>query len=364
MKNIIVTAIILSFFCIISAGFLSYVNKVTKPLIEKRQLLEADLARRNLIMGNIIDLIDFPDGEYEYKEGDYFIKFTMLGHRITTIKMNYPEDLRLNNSIMNDFKSNVNKKQMLELISNTPEIVYIYNMIKKALQSKITFKKYIVVSIPMINETTPSHKKIEYLVFEMNGKDLIPVYSNGIHYTLKNNTLVFKSFNKKNKKELKNEIKFKNDWFVYKKDIVNANYRIFYVGNIGTKKLGVITTCSPKGYGGRIRFLAAFDFFGKIKGIKVLEHYETPGLGAKIMEVNPLLAEKISAKYNNKLIDKNKPWFQEQFKGLSLKEVYLNKDKPTGKVDSITASTITSRALTNGVREALEIFIKLKQYFS
>jgi electron transport complex protein RnfG len=136
---------------------------------------------------------------------------------------------------------------------------------------------------------------------------------------------------------------------------------MYYIGKIGSTELGVVTACAPKGYGGPIKFLAAFDFDGRVKGVKILSLHETPGLGAKAVEINPLMVEKKSAKFQNPNMDKNKPWFTEQFNSLSLDELYLTKDNPEGKVDAITAATITSRAITNGLRKKLSEFLKLRK---
>jgi len=50
MINIIKMTIILTLFCVVSAGALAYVNTLTQPIIKKRALLEEDSARRNLLM--------------------------------------------------------------------------------------------------------------------------------------------------------------------------------------------------------------------------------------------------------------------------------------------------------------------------
>jgi len=73
---------------------------------------------------------------------------------------------------------------------------------------------------------------------------------------------------------------------------------------------------------------------GKILGVHILEHLETPGLGARSTEVRP---------------DEDEPWFLRQFKGLD--SVALKKDG--GNIDAITAATITSRAITDAVAEEL-----------
>ena len=77
----------------------------------------------------------------------------------------------------------------------------------------------------------------------------------------------------------------------------------------------------------------------KLTGIKVMQHSETPGLGAKSTE----------------------PAWQEQFKGKSLKEaLVVTKDavKKPEEIKAITAATITSRAVVTGVNAAREDYMK------
>ena len=79
-----------------------------------------------------------------------------------------------------------------------------------------------------------------------------------------------------------------------------------------------------------------FDPEGKILGYTLLEHAETPGLGAK--------ADK---------------WFQKGEKGDIIgksPEKQLTVSKDGGEVDAITASTITSRAFLKAVNNAYAAF--------
>ena len=86
------------------------------------------------------------------------------------------------------------------------------------------------------------------------------------------------------------------------------------------------------GFGGKLRVLVGFNPEGKILGYTLLEHAETPGLGAK--------ADK---------------WFQKGEKGDIIgkdpKEP-LTVSKDGGQVDAITASTITRRAFLLAVNNA------------
>ena len=73
---------------------------------------------------------------------------------------------------------------------------------------------------------------------------------------------------------------------------------------------------------------------GVIWNTKVLSQAETPGLGAKCVE----------------------PAFADQFKGFDPAAKKLAVKKDGGDVDAITASTITSRAYSDGLALAVKVF--------
>ena len=91
------------------------------------------------------------------------------------------------------------------------------------------------------------------------------------------------------------------------------------------------------GYNGHIRMIVGIDTKGVISGIEVLEQSETPGLGDRIREVYP---------------GEKEPWFLRQFKGKLAATVMLNKD-----IDAITGATISSKAVTNAVRDTVKDFL-------
>lgn len=102
---------------------------------------------------------------------------------------------------------------------------------------------------------------------------------------------------------------------------------------------GVIYMVEPKGYGGEIQMLVAFDIASKeITAIKVLSNKETPGLGAKCSE------EYFSERFQNKNAEG---------------ALELVKQEPVGdnQVMAITAATITSKAVVEGVNTAREHFV-------
>lgn len=107
----------------------------------------------------------------------------------------------------------------------------------------------------------------------------------------------------------------------------------------GEKPVGVIYLVQTKGYSGPISLLAGFDIDSKkLTAIKVLSQSETPGLGAKAKDAN------FRERYRNKQT------------AVPLEVV---KTPPTkdNQVQAITASTITSRAVTLGVNRAREHFV-------
>ncbi len=105
--------------------------------------------------------------------------------------------------------------------------------------------------------------------------------------------------------------------------------------------MGYCVRVVGNGYGGYIRMLAGVDLNGVIKGVEILEQYETPGLGAKIDETKP---------------GEKDPWFLRQFKGKHASSVIVKKN-----IDVITGATISSKAVTDAVREKVtEFFQKVK----
>ena len=96
---------------------------------------------------------------------------------------------------------------------------------------------------------------------------------------------------------------------------------------LGSTGSGEAITVAPRGYAGPINMLVGVDK-AKVVGVKILNHRETPGLGNKIV----------------------KPEFLRQFAGKTLTDPI----EPKKDIDAITGATISSRAVSKGVREALD----------
>ena len=76
---------------------------------------------------------------------------------------------------------------------------------------------------------------------------------------------------------------------------------------------------SESGYSGKIDTMAGFDGNLKILGIVILHQTETPGLGTRVNEVadNTTIIDLMVGR-SRKSKTPQKPWFQEQFTGLSM----------------------------------------------
>jgi electron transport complex protein RnfG len=102
------------------------------------------------------------------------------------------------------------------------------------------------------------------------------------------------------------------------------------------KVFGLAIKTSKAAYGGPIKVLIGVEADGKISGVKIMEHRETPGLGA-------------NAGSPNYYIDRAKGIrFYEQFRGKNVTDPF----EPKQDVVAITAATITSRAVAASVKAA------------
>lgn len=117
---------------------------------------------------------------------------------------------------------------------------------------------------------------------------------------------------------------------------------------------GYVFIAKRYGYSSVIETMVGIKADGTITGAQVLSHNETPGLGAKIVEV---VTDKTIVKALKNIFSKKKepekeisPYFTEQFKGMDARSLDM------GDVDAITGATISSKAVVDSIREkAMEI---------
>ncbi len=117
---------------------------------------------------------------------------------------------------------------------------------------------------------------------------------------------------------------------------------------------GYAVITSAQGFDGAVTVMVGWDkTLEKVIGIYVLSHTETPGLGGNVDLVNS--ENSWGGMLSGKWIDETnkRPDFQEQFRSLTASEASLKPDG--GKVDALTGSTITSRAVVNAVQKSGKI---------
>lgn len=98
---------------------------------------------------------------------------------------------------------------------------------------------------------------------------------------------------------------------------------IYQAGDMGY----VVQVQPTSGFSGAIDMMVGIDASGAVQGVSIIKHAETPGLGAKATD----------------------PEWQAQFIGTT---EALTVMKDGGTIQSITGSTITSRAVCEGVNAA------------
>lgn len=120
----------------------------------------------------------------------------------------------------------------------------------------------------------------------------------------------------------------------YDNDLANdgiqlQGYTIYRARKSAMPVAAIFISTTPHGYNGNIHLLIGIDTMGKITGVRVLKHQETPGLGDKI-EI------------------KKSTWIM-RFKHQSIKKWAIKQDE--GNFDQFTGATITSRAIVNEVKK-------------
>ena len=111
---------------------------------------------------------------------------------------------------------------------------------------------------------------------------------------------------------------------------------VYYKAVNGDDLVGYAIESSVSGFGGNLKVLVGITADGLVYDTDVLENNETPGLGAKCAESESL--------------------FRTQWRKLDPREKILTLKKDGGDIDAITASTITSRAYTQAVFNAVQVF--------
>jgi electron transport complex protein RnfG len=109
----------------------------------------------------------------------------------------------------------------------------------------------------------------------------------------------------------------------------------YYQATSSGKPVAFIASTAGKGYSSFIQMLVSVNPDLKIREVKILGLNETPGLGDQVLE-------KV---------------FIDQFKGKSLAQLVLIKGETKENIQAITGATISSRGVTNGIKDAVQTLV-------
>ena len=112
-----------------------------------------------------------------------------------------------------------------------------------------------------------------------------------------------------------------------------------------------IKTYSPNGFGGKIELMIGILADNTINKVSVLSQAETPGLGANMSKDG----NKLMASINDKNID--------DISTMNNGTYSVKVTKDNGKVDALTAATISSRAVCDAVEKAVNGYMANKDQF-
>ena len=114
----------------------------------------------------------------------------------------------------------------------------------------------------------------------------------------------------------------------------------YYKGFTGDNLIGYVFFTDSKGYGGKIEVMTGISSDGTIKGISILSQNETPGLGANVKNDN------FKNQFNKKIPSG----------GFN---IVKNSASKNSEIEAITGATISSKAVTSCVNEAIKLYNKI-----
>jgi len=142
-----------------------------------------------------------------------------------------------------------------------------------------------------------------------------------------------------------------------------------YVANLGDKRLGYVVPGVTQGFKTFIKLMVSLNPQFTVTGLAVTEHEEDPGLGAEIDQdyfKNQFKGKSLDVLKNIKVVKEPLPEdyltvldpAKEKRLGLSPEKALEIKDKHLkDDIYALTGATISSRAMTNGVKDTVRKFV-------
>lgn len=134
-------------------------------------------------------------------------------------------------------------------------------------------------------------------------------------------------------------------------------YHTAYASEGSDEVVGYSFKAFGKGYSSTIETIVGVDTRGMIHEIEITSQKETPGLGAKVVEVAS--QNTLWDVLGGNAVDESdvEPWFEVQFDGGAAEGLVVVKSSSQDGILAITGATISSDAVNNSVREGLLMLI-------
>jgi RnfABCDGE-type electron transport complex G subunit len=366
MENIkmVVTLFI---FCFIAAFLLAYVDKKTHPIISKLKAEQEAKAKKEVLLlkNGGLNLSSFPEGKYEVKSGKNIATFNIKNNEVAFTKLIIDgiDYLKLDKQLAAKEKGKGMPGPISILLKgyNENRVIspFVIEGTKKTMKIARNFlKKYPKFVGSLINlMLSPVHykktsviylnvsEKVKPVTLSSDGKDVFTLNGKEITYSREGNTVKILKVGKEKAVGGKS-YRFSNSEL---KLSPTAEYKVrdFYDAYYGEKYIGTVFKIAPICFADKVVTVVGVRPDGKVSGIKVLSQAETPGLGARVLEVKK---------------GEKEPWWQAEFHDLKVSDLYLkHKDIKSGKIDAFTAATITPRKLTAGIRKAVESYLAFRK---
>jgi electron transport complex protein RnfG len=114
---------------------------------------------------------------------------------------------------------------------------------------------------------------------------------------------------------------------------------LLFIGKKKGKPWSIAYETMSKGFGGEMKVMVGYDLQKqKLTGVQIIEHKETPGVGARITEDQ----------------------FTKQFKGLDVNINFALK-KDGGKIDGITGATYSSLGVSEAIKKSVALLPEIEK---
>jgi len=135
----------------------------------------------------------------------------------------------------------------------------------------------------------------------------------------------------------KKEVLADADTFMEKTIMIDGEEVTYFEAGNG---VGYVFSTISKGYGGKLVVMTGITSEGEIAGVRLTSQHETPGLGQKALGEGFTNQFKMAVPAN----------------GIQVAKGGSPDDQKANEIDALTGATITTKAVTNAVNEAIQIY--------